>query len=475
MIFIFLILLITATILYFNNPKDESTRWAVFFMLCGSFGSLAVVLSYNIRPAMVRYHLYVHDIDTILYFVQIYSSFINQIGFPYGVVMFSIVSSGLVRKKMKNMLAYVLLIPAVITVFITPMISIIAVNYNWMLVWTAPYLLGCCFLLVYSYIKETNRSLKLNRLRTAIIIIPTVISILVFNYVGKAFVSGIPLFRYISMFVGFSFFMFIVFAFIDGALGVKLKFEKHRLDSTLRAMTTGASFLNHTIKGEAGKINILAERIKMVAAANGQEEINNHIMTVIDSAEHLLSMAERIQHQLQDIRMEEQPEFLEQIMEDSLRTVEPLLLEKRISVIKDVRCQVQLVCDKVHLQEVFNNIFANAIEAMKEGGRIYISIYILKKHVVMEIKDTGHGIDKEDMPHIIEPFYSTKKQKSNFGLGLTYCYNVIQKHGGSIEIDSEPNVGTTITLQFPHKKIISKSYVPYDGVNTYGQDQSVFS
>lgn len=473
MIFIFLILLITAIILYFSNPKDESTRWAVFFMLCGSFGSLAVALSYNIRPAMIRYNLYEDVIDKILFYVQIYTSFINQVGFPYGVLMFAIVNSGLVRKKIKNMLAFVLLVPIIITLFITPMTPKIAINYKWMLIWTAPYLLICCIILIYSYVKEQNRSIKMNRLRTVIIITPTVISILLLNYFGKAFVSGIPLFRYTSVFVGFSFLMFIVFAFIDGALGVKLKFEKQRLDSTIRAMTTGASFLNHTIKGEIGKINILGERIKSIAAANGQDEINKHVKTVIDSAEHMLSMVERIHKQLQDIQLEEHPYFLEQIMEHSLRAVEPLLQEKQIHIMKDVRCQVQLLCDKVHLQEVFNNLFANAIEAMTTGGRLYLSIYTLKKKVVMEIKDTGRGISREKLPRIIEPFYSTKNQKSNFGLGLSYCFNVMQQHDGSLDIDSESDIGTTITLQFPWKKMISTHDVPYDGVNANEQNQSV--
>lgn len=425
MTFIFLILLMTAAISYvIINSKDELTKWAEFFMLCGSV-SLAVAWSCSIHPVNPSYLLYNETIGTFLFYVRMYASFINLVGFPYGILMFSIVYFGLICKKIKNIRTFILL--------------------------------------------------KVNWLRTAIIIIPTVISVLMIYYFDKAFVSEVPFFRYVSVFVGFSLFMFIVFAIIDGAFGARLKFEKQHLGSKIRAMTTGASFINHTIKGEIGKINILAERIKIVAAANNQEEIGGYIKTVSDSAEYMVCMVEKMQNQLKGIRLEEHPHFLEQILEDSLMSVIPLIQEKKICVIKNVCYQEQLLCDRIHLQEVFNNLFANAIEAMTSGGRLYISIYTLKKHVVVEIKDTGHGIPKEELPRIIEPFYSTKNPKSNYGLGLSYCYKVIRKHDGTLNINSEPNIGTTITLQFPQKRIISKAYVQYIGANAYGQDQRISS
>lgn len=74
MAFIFLILLLTAAILLYSNPKDESTRWAVFFMLCGSGGSLGVTIQDSILPALHAFKMSNATLDSILYTIQIYSS-----------------------------------------------------------------------------------------------------------------------------------------------------------------------------------------------------------------------------------------------------------------------------------------------------------------------------------------------------------------------------------------------------------------
>ena len=470
MAFIFLILLITAAILFFSNRKDEATRWAVFFLLCGSGGSLGITIEYSILPALHTYKISNSILDHILFYIQIYSSYLNQICFPYAILMYSIVYSELIGRKLKNRLAYVLLLPVLFTYAITPIDEKIKIDYKIILIWVAPYLLFSCFLLVYSYFKETIKSKKHNRFRTIVIILPTVIGILVLNYLSKALALGIPLYRYLALLVGFSFFMFIVFSFINGALGVKLKFERQRLDSTMRAMTSGTSILNHTIKNEIGKISILADRIKTIAVTNEQNDIDKYIDTIIGSTEHMLAMVARIQSQLQDIVLQTHSHRIEEIVDASLAMVRPYLEKQNIRVIKDVNCHAELLCDKVHLQEVFSNLFMNAIEAMNADGQLYVSLYETSKDIVVEIKDNGIGISKEDLPRIMDPFFSTKNRNQNFGLGLSYCYNVMQKHGGSLDIDSEKNVGTTMTLYFSKKRSVVQTSMPRFEEVTYGQD-----
>ena len=85
---------------------------------------------------------------------------------------------------------------------------------------------------------------------------------------------------------------FVIFGIKYGVLGVKLKFEKDRLDSTMRAMTSGTVTLNHTIKSQIGKINMLADRIKYIAETNEQTEINKHIDAVLESTDHMIMMVD---------------------------------------------------------------------------------------------------------------------------------------------------------------------------------------
>ena len=82
-----------------------------------------------------------------------------------------------------------------------------------------------------------------------------------------------------------------------------------------------------------------------------------------------------------------------------------------------------------------------------------MQLFLSKKHLVIAIEDTGTGISSKNLPHVLDPFFSTKKSSQNFGLGLPYCYNVMQKHQGMLEISSEPGKGTTVFLLFPKKRV----------------------
>ncbi len=69
--------------------------------------------------------------------------------------------------------------------------------------------------------------------------------------------------------------------------------------------------------------------------------------------------------------------------------------------------------------------------------------------ISLSISDNGSGISKEDMPHIFEPFFSTKHNASGIGLGLSIVHGIVENHKGKIEVESEPNQGTTITITLP--------------------------
>ena len=88
---------------------------------------------------------------------------------------------------------------------------------------------------------------------------------------------------------------------------------------------------------------------------------------------------------------------------------------------------------------------------MPEGGKLLIRGRISgdREWVSIDVNDTGIGIDPENIPHIFDPFFTTKEVGKGTGLGLSVSYNLIRKHGGSIEVDSEPGRGTTFTVNFP--------------------------
>jgi len=169
----------------------------------------------------------------------------------------------------------------------------------------------------------------------------------------------------------------------------------------------------------------------------------------------MLEMVKRIQEQMQDIKYIELPRNLIGLVEQTLVMIKPHLAKKNITIFKRYGIDVELLCDSTHIQEVLSNIIKNAVEAIhKAKGEIIIEISSHKKNITLAIKDNGVGISKENLPNVITPFFTTKQRSLNFGLGLCYCYNVMQKCGGSLEIQSEVDMGTSLFLHFPMKKVV---------------------
>ncbi len=101
------------------------------------------------------------------------------------------------------------------------------------------------------------------------------------------------------------------------------------------------------------------------------------------------------------------------------------------------------------LQQVLVNIILNAIQATGEGGNIEIWLKVDrdKNKACLSVRDNGPGIQREVLKHILEPFYTTKKDGT--GLGLSVSYGIIKEHKGDIHIDSKMGKGTTVTIELP--------------------------
>ncbi|HNQ85392.1 MAG TPA: cache domain-containing protein [Deltaproteobacteria bacterium] len=110
----------------------------------------------------------------------------------------------------------------------------------------------------------------------------------------------------------------------------------------------------------------------------------------------------------------------------------------------------QVMGDPSRLEEVFLNLFINATDAMCGKGVLTIETRFSSTGALkILISDTGKGIDKAYLPHIFEPFFTTKDPGQGTGLGLSITYGIIQKHGGFIDVMSDPGKGTTFTITLP--------------------------
>jgi len=119
----------------------------------------------------------------------------------------------------------------------------------------------------------------------------------------------------------------------------------------------------------------------------------------------------------------------------------------------DVRLEIdpllpRINSDRSQLQQVFLNLFNNALAAVADGGRIVAMAREVGDTVEIIVRDNGCGMSDDTLKHIFEPFFTTKKGKGT-GLGLSITYGIIKRLGGDIAVESEQGVGTTLTITLP--------------------------
>ena len=132
------------------------------------------------------------------------------------------------------------------------------------------------------------------------------------------------------------------------------------------------------------------------------------------------------------------------VIEGALTLSETLARIKNVDIIRSLENNLpEISANSNQLQQVIINLCNNAIDAMPEGGEIRISAKKSGAYVEIEVTDTGKGIPDKIKQHIFEPFFTTKEVGKGTGLGLSLVYEIVQKHNGTIEVESEPGKGTT--------------------------------
>jgi len=128
--------------------------------------------------------------------------------------------------------------------------------------------------------------------------------------------------------------------------------------------------------------------------------------------------------------------------------------KSRIKVVKEYGHIPKILCYPSQLNQVFMNILANAAHAIEGDGQIVITTKKAEDaRVLITIADTGRGMDKETAQKIFDPFFTTKGVSQGTGLGLSISYGIIQKHGGEIQVQSEPGRGTVFTILLPVRNL----------------------
>lgn len=440
MLYYFFALLAAAIVLLVSDIRNAANRWAAFFLVFAAIGGLADTVAHAGLSIVAR------GIE-----------FLNLTVTPYGVLMFAMTYSGLPdrRRLPFSLLSWLLLLP-VFAMFAAGLATPgLPVRYGWLLLWSGPYYVISCFLLVLALWREKDTRRRKQRLVTTLLFVPTLLAVLMFIYVARTFAPDFPFFGYVAAFVSYSLAAGLLLAFAYGVLGVRLRFERDPLESAMKAASSGTNLLNHTIKNEIGKIAISADNARRLLPPGVDEEVQQHLAIIERSSEHMRAMVERLQGRTKAIELREEPVRLDRLAASVAEEYSERAQEIGVTLGTYPCCRPIVVCDPVHVREALGNLLANALEAIPSpGGKIEVGLAMSKRGVRLSVDDNGPGMTRSQAARAFEPFYSTKNGESNYGLGLSYVYNVMNALGGSAELVGKEEGGMTASLVFPRKKVL---------------------
>jgi two-component system, sensor histidine kinase and response regulator len=151
------------------------------------------------------------------------------------------------------------------------------------------------------------------------------------------------------------------------------------------------------------------------------------------------------------LSIEQRHEDLAQLLRESAAVHEEPAQKKGIRIECEIeRGHLKAFCDRTRLLQVFANLLGNAVKFCNPGDTIRVHARSHGDTAIIEISDSGPGIAADDLPHILEAYWSAGKHRSaGSGLGLYIARGIVEAHGGKIRVSSKPGVGTTFTISLP--------------------------
>jgi len=278
--------------------------------------------------------------------------------------------------------------------------------------------------------------------------------------IGYSILSGIIPSNVVVPFVGVKIILFrgvcafFIMFFTIRALSV-FNLEQHEIinekllrfsqSEKLTSMGILAAGIAHEINNPLTNASLNLEMLKDLLAED--ERINKKV----DAIERNLTRASRIAKELLHFSREKETELEPTDLNAVLKSSCDLLRNQKLSSIIHLKLKEvpEIMGIPWKLEEVFINLLMNSLDACSAEDRIEIQTSSVMNSVQVLILDTGHGIVEEELFKVFDPFYTTKEIGKGTGLGLSVCYNIIKKHGGTIDLTSSEHGGTVMTLSFP--------------------------
>jgi len=242
-------------------------------------------------------------------------------------------------------------------------------------------------------------------------------------------------------------------------LALKENIEREKqIEGQLRHAERLAS-LGRLVAGVAHEVrNPLATirlRVQMCRRDSENPHVKESCAVALEEIERLNGMVNRLLNFARPVQLHCEPADLRSLIEERMDSFREWAQRRGITLnTESLRSNVSLPLDKNRMAQVFDNVIQNAIEAMSEGGGTLSVILAPRPNLIndgngvcVEFRDTGKGMNSAVIRHVFDPFFTTKP--SGTGLGLSICHELVQAHGGDIEVDSQEGHGTSVRITIP--------------------------
>ncbi|MCP3951445.1 MAG: PAS domain-containing protein [Desulfobacterales bacterium] len=219
----------------------------------------------------------------------------------------------------------------------------------------------------------------------------------------------------------------------------------------LASLGSLAAGVAHEIRNPLSSIKGFATYFKERDGDNHKDRETADIM--ISEVDRLNRVVGQLLELARPVELILKPISLGTYFNNSIALIESRATEKSIRINKDIsNPNLTILADPDRLNQVLLNLYLNAIDALEpDRGTLTVSARKSGREpgVLIAITDNGGGIQKEDLPHVFDPYFTSKS--TGTGLGLAIVHNIMEAHAGSVSVDSTPGVETTFTLFFPEK------------------------
>lgn len=201
----------------------------------------------------------------------------------------------------------------------------------------------------------------------------------------------------------------------------------------------------HEIRNPLNSINLFAQLLK--SGCDDQEKLDfidkilKEVERVDEIMRKLLDASKRPRFQLSEVR-------LDRVIDATLDVFRPQTELYSIEVVKDFRhIPPSFQADQSEMEQIFTNLFLNAIHEMQQGGTLTVLLDHDDRVVTIRISDTGKGMPPENMQKVFDPFFTTKSSGS--GLGLAVVLRIVKTYHGKIAVEKSDETGTTFVIELP--------------------------